>query len=89
VHGTQGMVKPGVQRTGVDKMCHSELFDVPQPLKIGMGNQVKDQLRGYINESVDRIIYDFLFVQSLKIIYTVQKLLFLSILGKLKSFYII
>jgi len=29
-------------------------------------NQVKDQLRGYIDKSVHRIIYDFLFVQSLQ-----------------------
>ncbi len=47
-----------------------------------MGNQIKYKRRWNTNEAVNRIIYYFLFVQYLKINYTVQKLLFLSIVGK-------
>lgn len=48
-----------------------------------MRNQIVYKGRRYRNEAVNRIIDYFLFVQCLKLNYTVQKLLFLSTVEKL------
>ena len=77
VHGAKSMVKTGMQSPRIDQMCHSQLFDIPQPLKIRMRNQIKYQGRWYSYEPVNRVIYYFLFIQGCQINYTVQKLLFL------------
>jgi hypothetical protein len=43
---------------------HAQLFYVPEPLEVRMGNQIKQERRGYIYKAVNRIIYYFLLVQS-------------------------
>ncbi len=50
-----------------------------------MRNEVKNKFRGNGDETVDGVVDDFLFVQTLKI-NTVQKLLFLSTVKKLSAF---
>lgn len=48
----------------VDKVGKSELLDVPQTLEVRMRNNIEDQLTFDVNKAVERIINDFLFVQS-------------------------
>ena len=57
------MMEAGMQRTGVHQMGHPQLFDVSQPLKIGVFNKIKYQPCGDADKAVDRVVYDFVFLQ--------------------------
>ncbi len=65
MHGAQRMMKPGMQSARVNKIAEAQLFYIPQPLKVRMLNQVMDQITLYGDESVDRVVNDFLFIQSI------------------------
>ena len=58
------MMKTCVQSTGINQICEAKLLYSPQALKITMLNDVEDEIVGYIDESVNRIIKNFLFVQQ-------------------------
>ena len=64
VHSAQCMVKTGMQRAGVNQVCHAQLFDVSQPLKIWVLYQVENQVGGDADEAVNRVVYYFLFIQN-------------------------
>jgi hypothetical protein len=44
VEGAQRMVEPCVYCTGVHEVSHGHLVYAPQPLEIGMGNDLKNQI---------------------------------------------
>jgi len=58
------VLKAGMESARVDKVGKSELLDVPQTLEVRMRNNIEDQLTFDVNKAVERIINDFLFVQS-------------------------
>jgi len=63
IHGTQSMVKTSMQSAGINQVRHAQLFDVSQPLKIGVCYQVEDQFGWDGDKAVYRIVYNFLFIQ--------------------------
>ena len=65
MHGTYSMMEPCVMRSGVNQLCQPKLFDPPESLKNGMLNDVKNQITFYSDETIDRIIKYFLFIQSI------------------------
>jgi hypothetical protein len=58
VHSAKAMLKPAVIRTRVNKTCKTKLFNVSQPLKPWMLNQVENEISRDAYESIDRIIDD-------------------------------
>ena len=62
MHRTNAVVETGMQRTGINQVCKSELFNAPQPLKIRMFDQIENEIARDINKSVYRIIDDFSFI---------------------------
>jgi hypothetical protein len=58
VLGPQGVVEPGVVGSGIYQVTQAHLGDPPKPLKIGMGDQVKKEVVGYPDKSVNWIIED-------------------------------
>jgi len=65
VHGTYRMMETGVQGTGINKVCKAELPYPSQSLENGVFNDVKDQITLDVDKSVDRVIKNFLFIQSI------------------------
>ena len=66
VHGTQGMVKTRMQSTRVNQVCHPQLFNIAQPLKVRMFYQIKYQFGWNGNKPVYRVVYNLLFIQCNK-----------------------
>lgn len=64
VHGSQGMMKAGVQRAGVHQVRKSQLTYSSQPLKNRLLNQVVNQIRGNGYKPINRIIDNFSFVKQ-------------------------
>ena len=64
VHSAQRVMKTGMQRAGINQVRHAQLFNVSQPLKIWVLYQVENQVGGDADEAVNRVVYYFLFVQS-------------------------
>ena len=64
VHGTQGMMKAGMQGSGVDKVGEPQLLYAPQALEPRVLDQVKDQVGGDVDEPVHRVIDDFSLIES-------------------------
>ena len=62
MHGSDGMLKTGVQCTGIDEMCETKLFDPPQPLKVRVLDKVEYQVRRNCDKSVNRIVYYLSFI---------------------------
>ena len=56
------MLKPCMCGSRVNKTGQSELFDMPESLKKRMFDQVKNNIIQNINKTMDRIIYDLLFI---------------------------
>src|SRR4051794_31839598 len=67
MHRSNGMVKACMYRSWINKIANSQLPNEPQALKIGMGDQIKDQCTGDGNKSIDRIVDNFVFVQAVRI----------------------
>lgn len=63
VHGTQGMMKAGMQCAGINQVRHAQLFNVTKPLKTGVFNQIVHQFRRDGDKSVNRVVNDLLFIQ--------------------------
>ena len=59
-------MKTCVFGTRVYKAAKAELFDIAEPLKIGMLNQVVNEFILYRDEPIHRVVNDFLFVQNLQ-----------------------
>ena len=64
-------MKTGVQRAGIYQVGHAQLLDIPQTLKVRVFNQIEHQLGWYTDKSVNRVVYNFLFIQC--VVYTLQK----------------
>ena len=64
-------MKAGMQRTGIYQVGHAQLLDITQALKEGVLNQIKHQLGWDTDETVNRVVYNFLFIQC--VVYTLQK----------------
>ena len=56
VHGTQCMVKPRVMGPGIHQVAQPHLGYPTQPLKIGMSDQLKNEIIGNPDKSVNWII---------------------------------
>lgn len=56
------MVKSGVQSARINQASEAQLSDPPKSLKEGVFYDLKDQITGYRDEAIDRIIDDFIFV---------------------------
>ena len=63
MHCSEGVLKAGVDSARINKIGETQLFNEPEALKKGMGDDVKNQLALYRNKAVERIVNDFLFVQ--------------------------
>jgi len=63
VHGSQGMMKPGVMRPQVHVVGQTHLADTAQPLKHRLFYNVKNQVVMNADKTVNRIIKNFTFVQ--------------------------
>jgi hypothetical protein len=64
MHGTQGMLKTCVQRSRIDIMRQSDLFDPSEPLEIPVFDQVKDKVGWDGDEPIYRIIEDFTLIHE-------------------------
>lgn len=64
MHCSHRVLKAGMQRPGIDQIGQAELLDVPEPLKIRVLNKVGKESGIKGNESVQRIVDDFLFTQN-------------------------
>ena len=52
-----------MQRAGIYVLRQASLFNAPQPLEIRMLDDVENEIAGNGNESVYRIIENFLFIR--------------------------
>jgi hypothetical protein len=48
VHSAQGMMETGMQRPGIHQMCHPQLFNITQPLKVWVFDEVKTSSVGML-----------------------------------------
>src|SRR5512143_942878 len=62
VQCAKAMLKPAVIRSRINKACQSELFDVPQPLKPWMFNNIEYGIPRYAYETINRIVNDLTLV---------------------------
>jgi hypothetical protein len=62
MHGSQGVLKPGVLCPRVHKLSQAQLFNVSEPLKVRMRDNVKKQVTFDGDKPVNGIVDDFLFV---------------------------
>ena len=44
VHSAKRVVKAGVQRPGINQVCHTQLLYVAQPLEVWMRDKIKNQV---------------------------------------------
>lgn len=63
VHGAQRMMKARVNSARINQVAKPELPDKPEPLKVRMFNQIEEQVTVDGDESIYRIVDDFLFIQ--------------------------
>src|ERR1035437_655308 len=64
MHGSDCMLKPGMNGRRIDVMCQPQLEDPSQPLKPGMLNDVKNKWVGDGDQPVNRVVYNFPFVKQ-------------------------
>ena len=64
VHGTKAMRKTRVVGSGIHQIGHADLFDTPKPLEIRMFDNVEMQFVRNADETVNRVVEDFLFVRG-------------------------
>lgn len=64
VHGAHGMMKAGMQRARVNKVCKAKLLDPAETLKIGVFNDVKNQFTGDCDKAVNGIIKNFFLIHA-------------------------
>ena len=64
MHGAQGMVESGVYGSGVNQVCKPKLLNAPESLKVGMLNQIKQELIGDRHKPINGIVNNFLFIQA-------------------------
>ena len=64
VHGSQGMVEPGMNCPGINQLGQAQLTDVPHALQKRVLNKAEHQLILYRDEPVYRIINDFIFIHG-------------------------
>ena len=62
VHGSYGVVEPVVNSSGIYKMGKSELGDPPQSLKIGVIDQVVNNIIPEGNKAINGVVQDFVFI---------------------------
>jgi hypothetical protein len=55
---SEAMLKSAVIGTGINKICKAQLLDVPEALKPGMLNNIKNNVARYTDKSIYRIVYD-------------------------------
>jgi hypothetical protein len=58
VKGAKTVLKTGMGRPRIDKACKAKLPDIPEPLKPGMFNEVKDKIVRDTDEAVNWIVDD-------------------------------
>ena len=63
VHGPDGMVKASMMCPGIYQLGKPQLLDTPEPLEIGMVQDIKDQFASNGYETIYRIIDNLLLVQ--------------------------
>ena len=56
VHGTQGMLKTGVNGSGIYRVGESQLTDSAKPLKIAVFDQVENQIVRDGNKSINGVV---------------------------------
>ena len=59
VQCTHGMMKSCMQGTGVNHICHTQLFDPAKALKPGVLYEVEQERVCYGDEAINGIIEDF------------------------------
>jgi hypothetical protein len=64
MHGTECVMKTGMQRAGINNVCEPQLLDPAQPLEIRVINEVVKQVGGYGDKPVNRVVDDFSFIQN-------------------------
>lgn len=64
VHGTQGMMKTGVQGPGIDQMGQPQLLDPPQTLKITVLKDIEEQISRKSDETMHRIVQDLALIED-------------------------
>ena len=62
VHGTEGMVKPGVDGSRVDQLSEAKLSDVSHSLKKWMLDQIENQFTFDRDKPVYRVVNDLILV---------------------------
>jgi hypothetical protein len=65
VHRAKRMLEPGMKRARVYKVGKAELFDMTEPLKVRVGDDVEQQLAFDGYETIDRVVDDLIFIQGL------------------------
>ena len=63
MHRAKRMLETRVHGARINVIRQSKLFDMPQPLKVRMWNNVEDQVAWNGDETIDRIVDDFLFIR--------------------------
>jgi hypothetical protein len=61
MHGAQCVMKPRVVRPRIHQIRKAQLRNAPQSLKIGMFNQVENQLARQGDKTVNGVVKDFSF----------------------------
>lgn len=63
MHGSDGVLKSGVQGPRINQMRETHLLDIAQPLKITVFYQVKNQVGWNGHKAINGIVNYFLFIQ--------------------------
>jgi hypothetical protein len=58
MHGSHRVMESCVKRTRVNKVCQAKLLDPPEPLKIGMVNEIVNNFERDGYETVNRVVED-------------------------------
>src|SRR5690554_2265454 len=67
VHAAQGVLKAGMGGTRIYEWRHAQLLDPAQALQVGVFDEVEKQFARYVDEAVDRVVDDFLFINGFQI----------------------
>ena len=73
MHGTQGMMKTGMQSAGINQVRHAQLFDVTQPLEIRMLDKIENQVWRDTYKAVNRVVNYFLLIQIVSLMNAPQR----------------
>ena len=65
MHRSQCMMKTSMLCSWVHQVAQPQLLNVTQPLKVRVLNQIIDQFILNGDETIHRVVNDFLFVQSI------------------------